>query len=73
MEKLVIFRMFLCFPLAGVLVPDVIVLLSGTSPGIPNVHLAVELALITLILLFSAVIYYKKKNGNSSGNETSFS
>jgi len=55
------------------LVPDVIVLLSGTSPGIPNVHLAVELALITLILLFSAVIYYKKKNGNSSGNETSFS
>jgi len=72
MEKLVIFRMFLCFPLAGVLVPDAMVVLSGTSPIIPAVHLAVELALITLISLCSAVIYYKKKNVNSPRNETSF-
>jgi uncharacterized membrane protein len=73
MEKLVIFRMFLCFPLAGVLVPDAMVVLSGTSLNIPTVHLAVELALIILISLCSAVIYYKKRNRNSPGNETSFS
>jgi len=72
MEKLVIFRMFLYFPLAGVLVPDTMVVLSGTFQSIPITHLSVELVLITLILLCSAMIYYKKRNGNSS-NETSFS
>lgn len=73
MENLVILRMFFCFPLAGLLVPDAIIVLSEKPNRIPVKHLIIELLLIALISLCSAVIYYKRRNRKSPEDQTLFS
>lgn len=72
MEKLIILRMFFCFPLFGLILPDAGVLLSNTAGRVPVGHLIIELVLILCISFCSAVIFYKKRNQNNTGNEASF-
>jgi len=74
MEKLVILRMFFCFPLFGLLLPDAGVLLSKNPGGIPLSHIGIEVGLIMCILLCTAAITYTKRRGqNMNDNEASFS
>lgn len=76
MEKLIILRMFFCFPLFGILLPDAGILLSKNPGQIPIAHLAIEIGLIFCILLCTAAIAYgKKRNQNEldKTNEASFS
>ena len=76
MEKLIILRMFFCFPLFGLILPDAGVLLSKNPGQIPLAHVAIEMALIFCILLCTAAISYGKKriqNEIDKTNEASFS
>ncbi|WP_184548752.1 hypothetical protein [Mucilaginibacter sp. FT3.2] len=76
MEKLIILRMFFCFPLFGLLLPDAGVLLTKIPGKIPMPHLVIEIGLIFCILLCTAVIGYAKKRNqdiHDKANETSFS
>jgi len=61
MEKLVILRMFFCFPLFGLLLPDAGVLLSKNPGSIPLTHIGIETGLIFCILICTVVISYGKK------------
>jgi hypothetical protein len=62
MEKLIILRMFFCFPLFGLILPDAGVLLSKTQGHIPMIHFIIEVALIFCILICTTVILYKKRH-----------
>ncbi|UOE51422.1 hypothetical protein MTO98_10070 [Mucilaginibacter sp. SMC90] len=73
MEKLTILRMFFCFPLVGLLVPDAGILLSNYPGTIPTVHIFIEIALLVCIALCTAAIAYGKKRNQDQTNETSFS
>lgn len=76
MEKLIILRMFFCFPLFGLLLPDAGVLLSNNPGRVPESHLMIELALIICISFCTAAIFYNKKrnqNETDNTNEASFS
>ena len=75
MEKLIILRMFFCFPLAGLLLPDAGILLSGNPGHIPLIRLGIEIGLIFCILICTvAIAYGKKRNQNISDkkNEASY-
>lgn len=61
MEKLTILRMFFYFPLFGLLLPDVGVLISRVPGRVPMEHLAIEMALVICILICTAAISYGKK------------
>lgn len=63
MEKLIILRMFFCFPLFGLLLPDAGVLLSKSADSIPLSHVGIEIGLIFCILICTAIITYNKKRG----------
>lgn len=72
MEKLIILRMFFCFPLFGLLLPDAGILLSRTQGRIPLIHMIIETALIFCILICTALIAYSKKRSQdheSKANE----
>ena len=76
MEKLIILRMFFCFPLFGLILPDAGVLLSNNAGHVPVSHMVIELGLIVCISFCSAAIFYiKRRNQNGVGNtnEASFS
>lgn len=76
MEKLIILRMFFCFPLFGLILPDAGVLLSNNAGHVPVSHMVIELALIACIAFCSAAIFYIKRrnqNGVGNANEASFS
>ncbi|MEN0053655.1 MAG: hypothetical protein AAGC65_08295 [Mucilaginibacter sp.] len=62
MEKLTILRMFFCFPLFGLLLPDAGVLLSKSPEHIPMIHFFIEVALIFCVLICTAAIAYKKRH-----------
>jgi hypothetical protein len=64
MEKLIILRMFFCFPLFGLLLPDAGILLSKNQGHIPMIHFIIEVALIFCILICTAAIAYKKRHQN---------
>jgi hypothetical protein len=74
MEKLIILRMFFCFPLFGLLLPDAGILLTKNQGHIPTVHFIIEVALIFCILICTAAIAYKKRHQNhvSKTNGASF-
>jgi len=61
MEKLIILRMFFCFPLFGLLLPDAGILLTKNAGSIPLSHIGIEIGLIFCILVCTAVITYGKK------------
>ncbi len=66
MEKLVILRMFLCFPLIGFLFPDVGLWLSNKHAEIPTVHLMIEVTLLMFISICSIFIIVIKKRVRNS-------
>ena len=70
MEKLIILRMFFCFPLFGLLLPDAGVLLSKNQGHIPLIHVAIEISLILCILICTAAITYGKKRNQAHANKT---
>ncbi|SEP18422.1 hypothetical protein SAMN05428947_10816 [Mucilaginibacter sp. OK283] len=63
MEKLIILRMFFCFPLFGLLLPDAGILLTKNTGSIPLSHIGIEIGLIFCILICTAIISYGKKRG----------
>lgn len=70
MEKLIILRMFFCFPLFGLLLPDAGIFLSSNSGRIPPIRLGIEIGLILCILICTAAITYgKKRNQIMQGKE----
>jgi hypothetical protein len=73
MEKLTILRMFFCFPLVGLMLPDAGILLSNFPGQVPVVHIEIEAALLFCILLCTAAIAYGKKRNQAQANEASFS
>ena len=73
MEKLIILRMFFCFPLVGLLVPDAGILLSNFPGKVPVIHIVIEVALLVCIALCTAAIAYGKKGNQDRTNEASFS
>jgi hypothetical protein len=67
MEKLIILRMFLCFPLFGSILPEVGIWLSNRSEGIPLIHLIIEATLLIFVAICSLRIYIlKKRNKNAA-------
>ncbi len=76
MEKLIILRMFFCFPLFGILLPDAGILISNGSSHIPMIHFIIETFSIFCILICSAIIFYNKRrdqNHTDKTNEASYS
>jgi hypothetical protein len=67
MEKLIILRMFFCFPLFGLLLPDAGILLSKNQGHIPMIHFIIEVALIFCVLICTAAIAYKKRHQGPVG------
>jgi hypothetical protein len=63
MEKLIILRMFFCFPLFGLLLPDAGILLTKNTGSIPLSHIGIEIGLIFCILICTVAITYGKKRG----------
>jgi len=73
MEKLTILRMFFCFPLVGLLIPDAGILLSNYPDQVPLIHIEIETALLVCIALCTAAIAYGKRRNQGQTNEASFS
>jgi len=73
MEKLIILRMFFCFPLVGLLLPDAGILLSNFPGKVPVAHMVIEVTLLLCILLCTEAIAYGKKRNQDQTNEASFS
>lgn len=70
MEKLIILRMFFYFPLFGLLLPDVGVLLAKTPGSVPLIHVGIEIGLIFCILICTAAIVIIKKRNSDTGDRT---
>jgi hypothetical protein len=66
MEKLIIFRMFLCFPLFGSILPDIGIWLSSRTETIPLLHLIIETTLLISVAICSVRIYILKKKKDES-------
>lgn len=63
MEELLIFRLFLAFPIIGLLIPDIGLLLSGYRISlIPATHLIIEATLSVCIIICSVwTMHIKRK------------
>ncbi|MBB6108941.1 hypothetical protein SAMN05421821_103174 [Mucilaginibacter lappiensis] len=70
MEKLIILRMFFCFPLFGLLLPDAGILISNSPGHIPLIHFVIESSAIFCILICTVVIFYNKKRDKNHTDET---
>ena len=67
MEDLIIFRIFLTFPLIGLLIPDTGLLLSDAKHRISVNHTIIEITLLTSIIICSiGISYFKRKINNDS-------
>lgn len=67
MEDLIIFRIFLTFPLIGLLIPDTGLLLSDAKHHISVNHTIIEITLLTSIIICSiGISYFKRKINNDS-------
>ena len=73
MEKLIILRMFFCFPLVGLMLPDAGILISNFPGKVPVIHVVIEVTLLLCISLCTAAIAYSKKRNQDRTNEASFS
>jgi hypothetical protein len=69
MEKLIILRIFFCFPLVGLLLPDAGIWLSNRAVHIPLSHLLMEGPLIIFIAICSVMINVLKKRENNPVDE----
>jgi hypothetical protein len=72
MEDLIIFRIFLTFPLIGLLIPDSGLLMLDFKHHVPTGHIIIELTLLTSIIICSAGIAYMKRKSNREVNSESF-
>ncbi|NOW97253.1 hypothetical protein FHW89_003934 [Mucilaginibacter sp. SG564] len=70
MEKLIILRMFFCFPLFGLLLPDAGILISNTPGHIPLIHFIIEIFAISCILICTAFIFYNKRRVQNHADKT---
>lgn len=62
MEDLIIFRMFLGFPIIGMLIPDAGMMFSSPKKDIPLSHLIIASSLLTSIIVCTAgIIIFKRK------------
>jgi hypothetical protein len=63
MEELIIFRLFLAFPVIGLLLPDIGLLFSGYRIyRIPATHLIIEITLSICIVICSLwIVRFKRK------------
>lgn len=65
MKNLVIFRMFLCFPLVGFLLPDIGIWLSRAHEPIPVMHFVIVAVLaIGIAACTIRIIILKKRTGD---------
>jgi hypothetical protein len=64
MEKLIILRIFLYFPLVGFVLPDAGIWLSGAPSAIPFAHLVIVAVLIAFIAFCSVMVSIIKKREN---------
>jgi len=72
MEDLIKFRIFLTFPLIGLLIPDTGLLLSDAKHHILSAnHTIIELTLLTSIIICSIGIHYLKRKTNKKLNKDS--
>jgi hypothetical protein len=71
MEDLIIFRIFLTFPLIGLLIPDSGLLWLDFKHRVPTGHIIIELTLLTSIIICSAGIAYMKRKSNREVNSES--
>ena len=63
MEDLIIFRIFLAFPLIGLLLPDTGMLLLESNTNVSASHVIIDVTLLISILVCSAgILYIKRKN-----------
>jgi len=70
MEDLIIFRLFLAFPLIGLLLPDTGTLFSPVKGYIPATHIIIEVTLLVSIMVCSAgIMYFKRKLSNELLND----
>jgi hypothetical protein len=67
MEKLIILRIFLYFPLVGFVLPDAGIWLSGAPSAIPSAHIIIEAVLIAFITLCYVIVSILKKRGDDTG------
>ena len=65
MEDIIKFRIFLSFPLFGLLIPDLGLFLTGASASaMPVTHLIIAATLLICIVILSVgITYYKRKAG----------
>jgi len=65
MEEFIFFRLFLAFPVIGLLIPDLGLLFSGLRISrIPVTHLIIEVTLSVCIIICSlGMWYFKRKQG----------
>ncbi|MFI5157661.1 MAG: hypothetical protein ACHQF4_02280 [Sphingobacteriales bacterium] len=71
MEDLIIFRIFLTFPLIGLFVPKVVIF-AGAKGYISTTDVIIAITLITSVLICSlGIMYHKRKMlGNIKAEET---
>jgi len=63
MEKIILFRMFLTFPLVGLLLPDISEFALENFRQIPESHRVIDLVLVISILICQAsILISKRKN-----------
>lgn len=65
MEDIVKFRIFLSFPLFGLLIPDLGLFLTGAFAfAMPVTHIIIAVTLLTCIAVLTVgLAYYKRKHG----------
>lgn len=68
MEKLIILRLFLYFPLIGFGLPDLGFLLSAKAGNIPLAHILVEAVLITVVAVCTYFITVSKRKQDTLKN-----
>jgi hypothetical protein len=71
MEDIIIFRIFLAFPLIGLLIPDAGLKLLDFKHHIPVNHIIIEATLLISILTCAAGIAYFKRKLNKDLNSDS--
>jgi hypothetical protein len=72
MEELIIFRIFLTFPLVGLFVPKVGVIFAGAKGYISVADVIIGITLLTSVLICSiGIMYHKRKlHGAIKSEET---
>jgi hypothetical protein len=60
MNNLLIFRLFVLFPLVGTFVPDVCNAVETSISAIPATHIIVDITLLICLVICSAAIWVKE-------------